>query len=61
MHWMVLIAVSMVLDALNYFIDKYEVLLTCLDNAGYIRRDVNYSRMKARAGELKDERYNRKK
>ena len=51
----------MVLDALNYFIDKYEALLTCLDNAGYIRRDVNYSRMKARAGELKDERYNRKK
>ena len=52
---------TMVLEALNYFIDKYEALLTCLDNDGYIRRDVNYGRMKARAGELKDERYNRKK
>ena len=47
---------TMVLEALNYFIDKYEALLTGLDNAGYIRRDVNYSRMKARAGELKENR-----
>ena len=52
---------TMVLEALNYFVDRYESLLTGLDNADYIRRDINYGRMKARAGELKDEYRNRKK